>query len=170
MSGSPAALVVNGWSIFAHPSFLDQLEALIAEVEKARTKDAKNYQRRNATKRLAAIVKLTLEVIPQDPARLEYRQGDALGKDRRHWFRAKFYQQYRLFFRFSASQRVIIYAWVNDQETLRACESETDAYRTFKRMIDRGRPPDDWDKLQAEARAATKRLAAATGKLVGPKS
>src|SRR5258706_871762 len=170
MTDSPAPLVVNGWSIFAHPFFLDQLESLIAQVEKARRKDPKNFHRKNAAKRLAAIAKLAFDSIPQDPARPEYRQGDALGKDRRHWFRAKFYQQYRLFFRFSASQRVIIYAWVNDQETLRAYESETDAYRTFKRMIDRGRPPDDWDKLQAEARAATKRLAAATGKLVGPKS
>jgi toxin YhaV len=170
MTGSPAPLVVNGWSIFAHPLFLDQLEALIAEVEKARTKDPKNYQRKNATKRLAAIAKLAFEVIPQDPARPEYRQGDALGKDHRHWFRAKFYQQYRLFFRFSASQHVIIYAWVNDEETLRAYESETDAYRIFKRMIDRGTPPDDWAKLQAEARAATQRLSAATDKLAGRQS
>jgi len=126
MTGSPAPLVVNGWSIFAHPMFLDQLEALIVNVEKARTKDPKNYQRKNATKRLAAIARLAFEVIPQDPARPEYRQGDALGEDRRHWFRAKFFQQYRLFFRFGAAQRVIVYAWVNDEETRRAYESGTD--------------------------------------------
>ncbi len=167
MTDSPAPLVVNGWSIFAHPLFLDQLESLIAQVEKARRKDPKNFHRKSAAKRLAAIAKLAFDSIPQDPARPEYRQGEALGKDRRHWFRAKFYQQYRLFFRFSASQRVIIYAWVNDDETLRAYESETDAYRTFQRMIDRGTPPDDWTRLQAEARAAFKRLTAATGKLSG---
>ena len=28
-----APLVVNGWSIYAHPLFLDQLEGLIEEVE-----------------------------------------------------------------------------------------------------------------------------------------
>ena len=167
MTDSPAPLAVNGWSIFAHPLFIDQLEGQIRQVEKARRKDPKNFQRKNAAKRLAAIAKLAFEVIPQDPARPEYRQGDALGKDRRHWFRTKFYQQYQLFFRFSAKERVIIYAWVNDDETLRAYESETDAYRTFKRMIDRGTPPDDWTRLQAEARADSKRLAAATGKLSG---
>lgn len=29
----------NGWTIYAHPLFLDQLEAMIAAVEKARKKD-----------------------------------------------------------------------------------------------------------------------------------
>ena len=167
MIGVP--LAIGGWTIFAHPLFLDQIEALIADVEKARAKDPKNYRRKNATKRLAAIARLAFEVIPQDPARPEYRQGDALGEDRRHWFRAKFFQQYRLFFRFSAARRVIIYAWVNDEETLRAYESGTDAYRVFKRMIDRGAPPDDWARLQAEAGAAATRLEEVAGKLGGPR-
>ena len=163
-------LVVGGWSIFAHPLFLDQIEALIADVEKARQKDPQNYRRKNATKRLAAIARLAFEIIPQDPARPEFRQGDALGGDRRHWFRAKFFQQYRLFFRFSAAERVIVYAWVNDEGTLRARESGTDAYLVFKRMIERGTPPDDWTALRTEARAAAERLGEVAAKLVGPRS
>ena len=31
-AGTPAPLVVHGWTIFAHPLFLAQLEALAAEV------------------------------------------------------------------------------------------------------------------------------------------
>lgn len=170
MTGTPAPLAVAGWSILAHPLFLDQVEAAIAAVEKARAKDPKNYRRKNAAKRLAAIARLAFEIIPQDPARPEYRQGDALGDDRRHWFRAKFFQQYRLFFRFSAAQRVIVYAWVNDDDTLRAYESANDAYRVFKRMIERGTPPDDWASLEAEARAAAKRLKTVAGKLGKAKS
>lgn len=168
MTASNTPLVVNGWSIFAHPLFLDQLEALVASVEKARVKNPRGYRRKNAAKRLAAIARLAFEIIPQDPSRAEYRQGDTLGAGRRHWFRAKFFQQYRLFFRYSATQRVIVYAWVNDETTLRAYGSQTDAYRVFKRMIERGTPPDDWVSLQAEARAAAGRLGSVSGKLGDP--
>jgi hypothetical protein len=68
-------LMVNGWTIFAHPMFLTQLEVLIRQVEALKQKDSIGYKKKNAGKRLAAIVKLAFEVIPQDPARPEYRQG-----------------------------------------------------------------------------------------------
>jgi toxin YhaV len=114
---TPAPLVVHGWTIFVHPLFLAQLEALTAEVETLKRKDPAGYTQKNASKRLAAISKLAFDVIPQDPARPEYRQGGALGDGYRHWFRAKFFQKYRLFFRYRASSKVIVYAWVNDEAT-----------------------------------------------------
>lgn len=151
-------LVVNGWTLFAHPIFLDQLDALIAQVEALRRNDPVGYVKKNATKRLAVIAKLAFEVIPQDPGRPEYRQGNTLGDEHKHWFRAKFFQQYRLFFRFHAQAKVIVFAWVNDEGTKRAYESADDAYRVFRRMLDSGRPPSDWDQLLTEARAESERL------------
>ncbi len=150
---APAPLVVHGWSVFAHPLFLAQLEALAREVESARKKDPVGYVTKNASKRLAAIVHLAFDVIAQDPTRLEYRQGGTLGTEHRHWFRAKFFQQYRLFFRFHAPSRVIVLAWVNDDDTKRACESSDDAYRVFRKMLASGYPPDDWTDLVAQARS-----------------
>jgi toxin YhaV len=44
---------------------------------------------------------------------------------------------------------LIIFCWFNDNSALRAFESDDDAYRTFERMIGRGNPPDDWDRLLA---------------------
>jgi Toxin with endonuclease activity YhaV. len=67
MTGDAAPLVVNGWSIYAHPLFLDQLEGLIEEVEGRKARDPKTWQKKNCTKRLAAIFKLITEVIPADP-------------------------------------------------------------------------------------------------------
>ncbi len=125
-------LVVNGWAVYAHPLFLDQIDALIAEVEVLRRKDPAGFVRKNATKCLAAIARLAFEVIPQDPTRAEYRQGGTLGSEHKHWFRAKFFQQYRLFFRYHAHAKVIVYAWVNDEGTRRAYESADDAYRVFR--------------------------------------
>jgi toxin YhaV len=73
-------------------------------------------------------------------------------------FRARFFQQYRLFFRYHAPSRVIIFAWVNDDASKRAYESSDDAYRVFRKMLESGRPPDDWDQLLTEARAESERL------------
>jgi toxin YhaV len=160
----PAPLAVNGWTLFAHPLFLDQVEALAARVEAFRARDPLGYKGKNATKRLAAIATLAFELIPQDPARSEYRQGSTLGDDRRHWFRAKFFQQYRLFFRYHQASRIIVYAWVNDDDTKRAYGRSDDAYRVFQKMLERGHPPNDWESLLAQAKRDVNRLRAAVGR------
>lgn len=156
--GKLAPLVIHGWTVFAHPLFLAQLEALTRQVGAFRQQDPVGYVKKNASKRLAAISKLAFDIIPQDPARPEYRQGGTLGNDHKHWFRAKFFQQYRLFFRYHAQSKVIVYAWVNDEDTKRAYNSSDDAYLVFRKMLENGQPPDDWDTLLAEAEAESIRL------------
>nr|WP_230385221.1 type II toxin-antitoxin system YhaV family toxin [Pseudomonas monteilii] len=89
---------------------------------------------------MVAIKRLAFDIIPQDPTRAEYRQGGTLGDDRKHWFRAKFFQQCRLFFRYHAASKIIVLAWVNDE-----------ASKVFKRILIHGHPPDDWDELLNEA-------------------
>jgi toxin YhaV len=160
VSGAP--LAINGWEIYANPLFLDQLEAMIGAVEAARAKDPSVYSGSRATKLLAATLKIAFEAIPSDPTREDYRQGATLGADNKHWFRAKYLQQYRLFFRYrqSGAGKVIVLAWVNDENTLRAYGSKMDAYATFAKMLKRGHPPDGWETLFAasSAVAATSRL------------
>jgi toxin YhaV len=149
---------IHGWTVFAHPLFMAQVEALAQEVEALKQRDPAGYAKKNATKRLAAIAKLAFDVIPQEPARAEYRQGATLGEDRKHWFRAKFSQQYRLFFRHHAGAKMIVYAWVHDDDAKRAYESSDDAYRTFRKMLESGQPPNDWDQLLSQAELAGDRL------------
>ena len=157
-SSKPAPLLIHGWTVFAHPLFLAQIEALAQQVEAFKQKDPVGYVKRNANKLLAAIIKLAFDVIPQDPTRTEYRQGNTLCDAYKHWFRAKFFQQYRLFFRYHAPSKVIVLAWVNDDDTKRAYESSDDAYRVFRKMLASGHPPDDWDQLLDEAKHAAERL------------
>ena len=144
---------VNGWTIYAHPLFLGQLEGMIAAVEKARKRDPKGYRKKRAAKLLAAVLKVAFEDVPGDPTRDIYRQGGTLGDKYKHWFRAKFLQQFRLFFRYQQREgsKVIVLAWVNDDSTLRAYESSSDAYLAFRKMLDRGNPPDTWNELVAIA-------------------
>ncbi len=157
-SSKLAPLVIHGWTVFAQPLFLAHIETLAQQVEAFKKKDPVGYVKKNANKRLAAIIKLAFDAIPQDPTRPEYRQGNTLGEDHKHWFRAKFFQQYRLFFRYHAPSKVIVLAWVNDEDTKRAYESSDDAYRVFRKMLESGRPPDDWNQLLAEACAEGHRL------------
>jgi toxin YhaV len=159
---------IHGWTVFAHPLFVAQVEALVQEVEALKQKERAGYTKKNATKRLAAIAKLAFNVIPQDPSRAEYRQGATLGADRKHWFRAKFFQQYRLFFRYHAGAKMIVYAWVNDDDTKRTYDSSDDAYRVFRKMLESGHPPDDWDQLLSQAELAGHRLLQAFNTLNKP--
>lgn len=145
-------LIINGWYLFAHPLFLDQFEDLLDQVGTLRQKDPINYKSKNVTKRLAAITKLVFEKIPKDPTLPEYRQGNTLGEENKHWFRVKFFQQYRLFFRFHLKSKIIVFAWVNDEKTKRAYDSKSDAYITFKKMLKNNRPPNDWDILLKESK------------------
>ena len=62
------------------------------------------------------ISRLVLETIPADPGGAEYRLGNTLGGEHRHWRRAKIGRRFRLFFRYDTTSRVIVYAWVNDRE------------------------------------------------------
>jgi len=156
--GLSAPLVIHGWTIFAHPLCLAQIEALAQQVETLKHRDPAGYKNKNASKRLAAVTKLAFDVIPQDPTRPDYRQGGTLGENHKHWFRAKFFQQYRLFFRYHAPNKVIVYAWVNDEDTKRAFESSDDAYRVFRKMLEAGHPPNDWDQLWAEAQGESQRM------------
>lgn len=157
-SNSRQPLLINGWVIFAHPLFLDQVETSIKQVESLRAKDPGGYVQKNAAKRLAAIVRLAFDLIPQDPTRTEYRLGSTLGNAHKHWFHAKFFQQYRLFFRYHLESKTLVFAWVNDEDSKRAFESGDDAYRVFRKMLESGHPPDDWQSLLKEALMHADRL------------
>lgn len=144
-------MICNGWTILAHPLFSAQLGDLTNQVEKLKQKDPSGYIDKDVTKRLAAIHKLAFSIIPQDPTLMVYRQGNTLGKDNKHWFRAKFFQQYRLFFRYHTTSKIIVFVWVNDEKSKRAYGSKTDAYHTFLKMLKNGVPPNHWKQLLQES-------------------
>ena len=162
---------MNGWVIFAHPLFLDQLESLVAAVEAERGARPRRSGVREASaneKVLASIAHLAFDEIPQNPASRDYRQGKTLGAEYKDWSRAKFgASRFRLFFRFRSDVRIIVYAWVNDRDTLRTKGSRQDAYAVFRRMLEGGNPPDDWTALVAAVRtpATDRRMKSAAARL-----
>jgi len=154
-------LVVNGWHLVAHPLFLEQLEKLTAEVGKTAAADPSNYKKTANAKLLAALRTIVFERVPQDPTIARYRLGNSLGDDYKNWFREKFGNgRFRLFFRYDSKSKIIIYAWVNDETTLRTYGSKSDAYKVFASMLDGGNPPNSWSDLFSASihQASTSRL------------
>jgi toxin YhaV len=141
----------HGWRLFQHPLFEHQLKTLTEAVERLSITQPETYKEHPKTKLLATIHRLITESIPRGPDSPEFRQGDTLGPDNRHWFRAKIHQRYRLFFRFSSKDKVIVYVWVNDESTLRKAGARTDVYAVFKSMLDAGDPPRTLEALLKRA-------------------
>jgi toxin YhaV len=141
----------HGWRLFQYPLFEHQIKKLTEAVDQLAINQPDTYQEHPKTKLLATIHHLITESIPRDPNAPEFRQGDTLGPDNRHWFRAKFHQRYRLFYRFSSKDRVIVYVWVNDESTLRKAGARTDVYAVFKSMLDAGDPPRSLEALLKRA-------------------
>jgi len=141
-------VVVNGWTLYPYPEFEYQIAKLEAQVGARKAKDPAGWASSADAKLFNAIEQLTQEIIPVDPGAKQYRQGETLGTGRKHWFRAKFGNgRYRLFFQFNSAAKIIIYAWVNDAQTLRTYGSKTDAYAVFRSMLAKGNPPDRWEEL-----------------------
>lgn len=148
-------LEINGWKICFHNCFLEQIGQLAQTVAELKVSKPDEYQRKKETKLLKAIEQVIEERIVADPLHAQFRQGSTLGNEYKHWFRAKFLQQFRLFYRCSAEHKTIVIGWVNGFDTLRAYGSKTDAYKVFTGMLNAGHPPDDWDKLLRQTKSAT---------------
>lgn len=137
----------HGWNLLFHEGLIEQLQKLQTAAQKAQTQDPQGFESNANVKLFNALAQLMLETVPSDPSRDEYRQGNTMGPACRHWRRAKLGRRFRLFFRFDSKTRIIIFAWVNDENTLRSSGSKTDPYAVFQKMLQRGNPPDDWAAL-----------------------
>jgi toxin YhaV len=145
-------VVVNGWRLYVYPLFARQLQRLTEHVENLTARDPVSFQEHPAAKLLTTIDRYIRELVPRNPNAAEFRQGNTLGSDNRHWFRAKFHERYRLFYRFSSKDKVIVYAWINDEKTLRKSGSRTDPYRLFRAMLEAGDPPNAMQQLLGRSR------------------
>jgi toxin YhaV len=139
----------HGWTLLFHDCVVEQLRKLHQAARRAEHNSPQDFGSNANVKLFRALSQLMLEVIPGDPSRDEYRQGNTLGASHRHWRRAKIGRRFRLFFRYDSRSRVIVFAWVNDEQTLRSSGSASDPYAVFEKMLGRSHPPDDWEDLKA---------------------
>jgi toxin YhaV len=143
----------HGWILLFHECIVEQLRKLHEAAERAQRSDPQSFESNANVKLFRALSQLILETVPSDPGRDEYRQGNTLGPAHRHWRRAKIGRRFRLFFRYDSKAKTIVFAWVNDEQTLRAAGSKSDPYTVFVKMLERGNPPDNWESLVNSSRS-----------------
>ena len=140
------------WTLLFHQSLIDQLDRLTVAAARAKASSPETSHENANVKLHAALAKLMFETVPGDPARDEFRQGNTMGAEFRHWRRAKIGRRFRLFFRYDSRSKIIVYAWVNDENTLRSSSSKSDPYAVFQKKLGGGNPPDEWDTLLSQSK------------------
>jgi toxin YhaV len=146
--------VYNGWPLYAFELFGHQFSTLKEEVKRLRAKDPEGYKSHPTTILLASVYWAITVTVPENPDHLDFRLEHTLGKTYAHWRRVKkgLPARYRLFFRFGSQPiRIIVYAWLNDESTLRKTGAKTDVYATFRRMLSRGEVPTSLEELNTTA-------------------
>ena len=49
--------------------------------------------------------------------------------------------------------KIIVFVWLNDEDTLRKSDARTDVYAVFRKMLESGKVPNDFGELLAKAAA-----------------
>ncbi|GAB7079132.1 type II toxin-antitoxin system YhaV family toxin [Megalodesulfovibrio paquesii] len=113
----------HGWTLLFHDCLIEQLQRLVQAAARAMARNPEEAASNANVKLFRALSRLILETVPGDPNREDYRQGNTMGPAFRHWRRAKIGRRFRLFFRFDSNAKIIVFAWVNDEQTLRSAGS-----------------------------------------------
>lgn len=155
---------INGWRILSTKVFNHLYKKLVMHVSKLSKNDPDNYKSHPKTKLLASIQRAIKVDVPANPNDKSFRLGKTLGSKYTHWRRVKnnMPPRYRMFFRFHSKfferkdkERAnwIIFAWFNDELTLRKEGAKNDVYRVFKSFLEKNKIPDDFQELLKDAHA-----------------
>jgi toxin YhaV len=151
---------INGWLVLVRPAFTRRYQALREEARQFQQRlPPDEYVRHPLVKLAAAVQRLVTEIVPSDPKAPEFRLRGELGRFRRAKGRG-LPPRYRLFWIFSQQARVIIFLYLNDEETLRKEGAQSDPYEVFKRLLASGEIGADfeanlaaWHREHADASA-----------------
>lgn len=143
--------VYFGYELYALNIFQRILDELVTEVERLADKDPESFYKHEKYKLLEAVLTNITKNVPVNPDHPDFRQGLTLGKKNKSWRRVKKKRlppRYRLFFQFnSTAPKTIIYAWLNNDTTMRKAGAKTDVYTVFEKMLNRGNVPNTWQEL-----------------------
>lgn len=146
---------INNWDLFYFRLFAERLTQLELDVTALAVADPEGFVSHPKAKLLRAVLDSIRDDVPANPDHEKFRLGKTLDAYS-NWRRVKrgLPPRYRLFFKFTSAQRKVIYAWLNDEGTLRKDGDKNDVYEVFKRLLRRGDVPDSVDELLKHARPA----------------
>ncbi len=140
----------NGWKLYYTTEFKEVILALEAEAKAISESAPDNFDEHPTFKLYEAVMEIIETLVPSNPDAKEHRQGLVLGSNHTHWRRVKGHGlpgRLRLFFQFRSDSKEIVFAWLNDNQTLRKSGAKTDVYVVFEKMLKSGKPPSNWSEL-----------------------
>lgn len=144
----------HGWKLLYHPVFGDHYIKLRARARELKAElPAAEFKAHPDVKLVAAVKRVVIDTVPQDPNRPDFWLRANLAKFRR----LKGYglpDRYRLFYVFSSTAKTIIYLYLNDSATLRKEGAATDPYEIFAGLVASGRIGKDFEENYAQWRRA----------------
>lgn len=146
--------MVTSWNLYYFKLFADILNALEIEVTRLKSeKPFEEYRRHPKTLLLKSVFEQISVEVPKNPNDKKFFLGNTIGKNNADWRRVKkgLPQRYRLFFKFLSAKQLVIYAWLNDENTYRKDGSKTDVYVVFGNMLKAGIVPSNIDELMKGA-------------------
>ena len=146
----------HGWQLWFGELFEARWRALRARVRRLKAELGESeFAAHPDVKLFAALVHIVHETVPLNPDHTDFQLGKTLGGRFTSWRRVKRHglpDRYRLFFKYSSSHKVIVFVWLNDADMLRKDGASSDPYTVFRRMLENGHPPDDFDGLMKEVK------------------
>lgn len=129
-------MMKSSYLLKCHDFYYSRIAQLKEQVRSLKLSLPSNeFTQHEVVKFAARLKKATLEVIPQDPNRIEYHLHGELKGYRRYKQGLK---RYRLFFTFSNKPPLILYLYINDEKHLRKEGDKNDPYEEFKKLAIRG--------------------------------
>ncbi|MGB5685740.1 MAG: type II toxin-antitoxin system YhaV family toxin [Candidatus Electrothrix sp.] len=137
------------WKLFWHPLFEERFLSLLKRVEELAERDPDGFYSHRDYKFFENVSNCIEYRIVQEPSSKEFNLGKTLGKKYKNWRRAKngLPPRYRLFFRYSSQAGEIVFAWLNDESSIRRDGHKKDVYEVFKKLLQSNIIPNSYNEL-----------------------
>lgn len=144
----------SAYACWLFPEFEQRLQYMRTRVRFLKNHNP-DYKQHPHTKLLLSTWSVMKESLSQ-PNAPQYKLGNTLGQENRHWRRCKdrLPPRYRLFFQFSSDESACIYVWLNNENTLRKAGSRKDVYAVFANLLQSKIIPQKFYDLLEQSREA----------------
>jgi len=114
----------HGWTLLFHEGLIAQLRMVQAATVQASESEPQRLDGNANAKLFQALSHRVMDAVPGDPSRDAFRHCNIAEPAHSNWRCAKIGRRFRLFFRYDARAKVIVFAALKDRATAMAPSSE----------------------------------------------
>ena len=107
----------HGWTLLFHEGLIEQLHTVQAGAVQASESEPQRLDGNANAKLFQALSHRVMDAVPGDPSRDEFRYCNIAEPAHSNWRCARIGRRFRLFFRYDARAKVIVFAALKDRAT-----------------------------------------------------